>query len=85
MKYLITYDLHAPVQNYEPLIKAIKGYGKWAKIGQSSWAVKTEQSAISVRDNLEQHIDRNDKLFVCAFSEWASWGLSEEVTDWLKK
>ena len=85
MKYLITYDLHAPVQNYKPLIMTIKEYGKWAKIGQSSWIVKTEKSAISVRDNLKQHIDKNDKLFVCAFSGWASYGLSEEVTDLLKK
>lgn len=82
--YLINYDLKKPGQNYDDLIDAIKSYGKWAKISRSCWAVKTNKTAAQIRDHLEQYIDSSDVLFVCHFSEWASYNLSKEVTDWLK-
>lgn len=83
MKYLINYDLKNPGQKYDDLIKAIKAFGAWAKISSSCWAIKTNQSAVQIRDNLKLHIDKNDILFVCDFDDWASYNLSKEVVDWL--
>lgn len=83
MKYLITYDLHAPEKEYTPLIAAIKAYGKWAKIGRSCWAIKTSQSAAAIRDKLHPLLDSDDVLFVCPFSDWASTNLSDQVVNWL--
>lgn len=83
-KHLINYDLNNPGQNYDSLIEAIKAYGYWAKICKSCWAVKTDDTDAQIRDNLNQHIDTNDTLFVCAFDGWASLGLSDKVVEWLK-
>lgn len=82
-KYLITYDLYAPGKDYDQLIEAIKAYGNWAKICKSCWAIKADSSSAAIRDNLKQYIDANDRLFVCPFSDWASYNLPKEVVDWL--
>lgn len=83
MRYLINYDLHAPEQNYEELIKAIKKYDH-VKICRSCWAVETTKTAVQIRDELKQCIDSNDVLFVCGLGTWASRNL-KEAADWLNK
>lgn len=85
MKFLINYDLKTPGRNYDDLIKVIKAYGTWANICRSCWSIQTTQTAAQIRDNLKQYIDTNDILFVCDYDNWASYGLSQEVADWLKK
>ena len=83
MKYIIDYDLRAPGRNYDDLITAIKAYGSWAKICKSTWAIKSDSSSAAIRDNLMQYIDKNDVLFVAAFSGWSSLNLPKDVVDWL--
>ncbi len=83
MTYLITYDLKNPGQKYDNLIDAIKAYGIWAKISSSCWAIKTNQTAAQICDNLMLYIDANDILFVCDFDDWASYNLNKEVVNWL--
>lgn len=83
MTYLINYDLSIPGQNYAQLISAIQSYGSWAKISRSCWMIKTEQSAVQIRDHLSPFIDKNDLLFICLFSNWASLNLRKEITDWI--
>ena len=39
---LIAYDLNAPGQNYDDLIKAIKGLGAWWHHLDSTWLVKSD-------------------------------------------
>ena len=84
-KHLINYDLFTPGKNYDDLIDAIKAYGYWAKICKSCWAIKSDDSDAQIRTNLKQYIDSNDRLFVCAFDGWASYGLPDEVATWLKE
>lgn len=83
-KHLINYDLNAPVQNYDTLIEAIKAYGEWAKISQSCWAVKTNETDEEIRDKLRRYIDHNDVIFVCAFDGWFSQNLPNGIVSWLK-
>lgn len=83
MTYLITYDLFTPGKNYEPLITAIMQYGSWAKLGYSCWAVRSDLTAVQIRDELAPLLDTNDRLFVCAFTNWASFHFSEDVLHWL--
>ena len=83
MTYLINYDLSTPGQNYAPLICAIQSYGSWAKINRSCWIIKTEQNAVQIRDYLSPFIDKNDLLFICQFSNWASLNFRKEITDWI--
>ena len=85
-RYIITYDLSAPGRNYDALYEGIKAYGTWGRITESSWAIVTSDTAATVRDNLSQVVDSNDKLFVGTLSApWASWGLGKDIGDWLRE
>lgn len=84
MRYIITYGLAAPGQNYDQLIRLIKSYPKWAHITESSWAIITTESRQEVRDYLVAALDRNDKLLVGDLHLTAWTGLNKEVAAWLK-
>ena len=82
--YIISYDLHKPGQNYEELLKRIKSYPNWARLGGSAYVIQTENSHVQVRDYLNEVLDTNDKIFVGTVSAPAAWyGLGEEVSNWL--
>ena len=70
---IISYDLCAPGRNYDELYKAIKAYGTWAHITESTWFVKTESSCVEVRDELLSHLDKNDRIFVGELTGVAAW------------
>lgn len=82
--YVVTYDLSQPGRNYEDLYKLIKAYGTWAKITESSWAIKTEQDSKQIRDNLKSALDSNDTILVGRLGACAWMGLSKKVSDWLQ-
>ena len=85
MVLIISYDLCAPGRNYENLIKRIRQYGSWAKLGQSAFLINTNYSPIQVRDNLMQVLDRNDKLYVGVAPAPAAWsGMPNDVTQWIQ-
>ena len=84
--YAVTYDLFKSGQNYDELIKAIKGYSNWCHLQQSVWLVVSSNTAQEVRDHLRRYIDSNDKLFVGKMAGEGAWyGHTQEVSDWLKK
>jgi hypothetical protein len=85
MVHVITYDLRKPGRDYSDLYDAIKSYESWAHPLESVWFVDTQTAPGEVRDYLKQHIDSNDKLFVCRLvHHWASFNLSDKVIEWLK-
>ena len=82
--YIISYDLSQPGQNYEELLKRIKSYSQWARLGGSAYIIMTDKSHTEIRDNLLEVLDKNDKLFVGTVSAPAAWyGLGSEVSNWL--
>ena len=83
-RYIVTYDLHAPNQNYDALVERIQSYPTWAHLMQSTWAVVTPQTSEQIRDNLRLALDGNDILFVGVLGRSAWYGLTSEVSDWLK-
>lgn len=85
MSKIITYDLCQPGQNYEDLISAIKEYSKWARVTESTWIIVTDDSCETIRNNLVQHIDTNDRLFVAKLSGEAAWRNVKCKNDWLKE
>lgn len=86
MTLLIGYDLNSPGQNYDNLIKTIKGIGAWWHYLDSTWLVTTSKSPTAVRDLLKPHIDSDDELLVLDVSNdnWASYGLQQSGNDWLR-
>lgn len=86
--HLISYDLigHETAESYKSLITAIKDCKNWAKPLESTWLVKTELSAVQIRDILRSYLDTNDKLLVVEVaSDWASISLPEKVVEWMHK
>lgn len=83
--YQITYDLRKQ-RDYQSLHARIKAYGTWCRPLESTWVISTPQSAVQVRDNLKAVMDRDDGLLVTRLQGDAAWyGVTAEVTDWLKK
>ncbi len=84
--YLIGYDLDKPGQDYEDLYKAIKDIGTWWHCLDSTWLIKSNLSAVSIRDRLMKIMDNNDKLLVARLSNEVAWfGFDGNCSDWLKK
>lgn len=84
--YMVGYDLNSPGQDYSDLIAAIKSYGTWWHHLDSTWIVVTNQTAVQVRDNLLQHMDKNDEILVAAIGAPAAWsGFIEKGSQWLKE
>ena len=82
---IISYDLCAPGRNYDALYKAIKAYGTWAHITESTWFVKTGSSCVEVANNLLAHLDKNDRLFVGELTGSAAWNNTLCDSSYLKQ
>jgi hypothetical protein len=81
---MISYDLENPAQSYEPLIRLIKAYPGWARLGDFAYLISTDETPEQVRDALLRVLDRNDKVYVGVASAPAAWyGLTDEVSQWI--
>ena len=83
--YIISYDLRKPGRNYDSLYGAIRAYGAFAHIHESVWAVVTNKSAVQIRDDLSQHLDANDRIFVVRSGVESAWRGTICTGDWLKQ
>lgn len=81
--YLVTYDLRKE-RNYEALHNAIKSYGLWAKILESTWAVVSDKTAMEVTNHLKNSIDNDDGIFVVKSASEAAWTGVNCSNEWLK-
>ena len=83
--YIISYDLVSAGQNYEALLKIIRSYSSWARLGGSAYIIATDDTAVQVRDKLRKVLGRNDKLFVGVINAPAAWiGLGDGVSQWIR-
>lgn len=81
--YIISYDLRKD-RDYEALYEAIKSYGTWAHITESTWAVTTSKSAVQVREHLSSVMDNDDRLFISKSGVEAAWINVICKSQWLK-
>ena len=87
-KYLISYDLGGPEtrQDYTNLITYIKNYNHWAKPLKSVWFIATDKDVATVRDELRNLMDSNDKVLVIEVTgNWGTFGIEKIVTDWMQE
>ncbi|MCA9591394.1 MAG: hypothetical protein KC657_39130 [Myxococcales bacterium] len=82
--YIISYDLSEDA-DYAEVIAAIKAYGTWAHITQSTWAVKSSESAVEIRDNLAALMPDGSRLFVVKSGSGAAWRNVMCKNTWLKE
>lgn len=81
---LITYDLKKPGQDYSDLLKYIKGHA-WARLSESSYAIKTSKSVETVYDEVRQSMDADDFVYVINLKRpYVGYG-KKTVNEWLEK
>lgn len=84
--FLIGYDLNQAGQDYNTLIEKIKDLGTWWHCLDSTWIIKSNSTAVDIRDHLRQFIDGNDEILVVKLTGDAAWyGFSAEGSNWLKQ
>ncbi|AYA02261.1 SinR family protein [Acinetobacter sp. WCHAc010034] len=85
--YMIGYDLNKSGKNYSGLTEKIKEIsGTWWHHLDSTWIVKSEKSAVEIRDLLSPFIDADDELLVAGLSGDAAWkGFNSKGSEWIKK
>lgn len=81
---MVSYDLFNPGQNYEQLIRRIKNYPSWAKLGGSAYLISTPNTPEQVRNELRLYLDRNDKLYVGMAPAPSAWvNMPNDVSNWI--
>jgi hypothetical protein len=84
--YLISYDLHdSGADEYDSVFDYIKSYSAgWAYINESLWAIKTNKSAVVIRDELYAKTNKKSRIFVIKSGIEAAWSNVICSNQWLK-
>lgn len=70
---IITYDLCSSGKNYDELYNYIKGFSSWAHITESTWFISTNKSCCTIRDEIANITDSDDRIFVAELTGVAAW------------
>jgi len=83
--FLIGYDLNKTGQDYTSLKDAIKKLGTWWHCLDSTWIIKSDSTAVNIRNYLQGFIDSNDELLVLNVTgaERAWTGFNTDCSNWL--
>lgn len=81
--YVITYDL-VNNSDYEALYNAIKSYGAWGRITESTWVIVTSRNSAMIRDHLMQFLKPSDRILVVKTAHAAAWHNTLASNEWVK-
>lgn len=82
---IVIYDLMQPNRNYDELYEYLKSFSEWAHISDSAWFILTDESCVTIRDEIMQIIDSNDTVFVAELNGAAAWHNLICDSDYLKE
>jgi hypothetical protein len=83
--FIISYDLKdGKEEDYNNLYEAIKKYGAWAHITESTWAIVTEIDPTTIRDELKEIVPEKSSIFVVKTDHLAAWSNVKCSNKWLK-
>jgi hypothetical protein len=81
---IIVFNLTNPAQNRESVIRKIKAFGKFARLGDSAYLISTDAETEAVRDRLLKVLDAEDRVFVGTAPAPSAWyGMPESVSKWI--
>jgi CRISPR-associated endonuclease Cas2 len=79
MRFLVTYDLKRPGQNYQPLWDALVKLGA-KRVLESVWYLRgNSYTAAQLREYLWTFMDQNDRLLVVRFDDWAGYNVMNDI------
>jgi hypothetical protein len=70
--YEVSYDLHQPGRNYEPLWTRLAAWSA-GRVLESVWVMPEASSAAAIRDDLIKYMDANDSLLVSGMTGETAW------------
>ena len=76
--FFVAYDLDKPGQDYEDLWTELEDLGA-KRVQESVWALRYDGKTVALRDLLQQHIDKNDRLLVVRSAHWAGCGSMSDI------
>ncbi len=82
MRYLISYDLKTPGQDYQSLHDALNNLDA-TRVLRSQWVTRRSgTTAANIRDHLSQYMNSNDRLLVVAIdgTGWAGKNLITKIS-----
>ncbi len=80
-RFLVSYDLITPGQEYPRLVEELKRLGG-KKVLASQWAVHVDKTAVELRDHIWGFMDANDRLLISDLeSNWAGMRLKGKIND----
>ena len=83
MIYAVNYDLKEPDRNYKALHNAIKSCGKFWHYLDSTWLVDTDLDANEIWEQLEPHVDKNDRVLVIGVTQDYTGQLPKKAWEWI--
>lgn len=83
---LVGYDLNRPGQDHERLWDRLKEFGTWWRHLDSTWLVRTELTAVQLRNEVRPLLGSSDELLVIDVTgkSWAGTGFSDHAYSWLR-
>ncbi len=82
---IVSYDLCNENKNYDDLYKYLKSFPAWAHITESTWFISSEKACTTIRDEIHDVVDSDDRIFVAELTGTAAWRNLICDSDYLKK
>ena len=77
-RFIVSYDLLRPGQNYHQLFNALEVLGAKRAL-LSLWVLRGDYKALSIRDHLMRYIDQNDRVIVTEMGDWATYNSMVDI------
>lgn len=83
--YIVTFQTESE-ETLELIKQTLISYNIFCPINSSCWAIKTDESAVQIRDKLMDLVDDSDRIFVVRSGTEAAWynSFGDKHDEWLK-
>lgn len=82
---IVSYDLCNSGKNYDDLYEYLKSFSGWAHIAESTWFISSDKSCVTIRNEIENIVDSDDRIFVAELTGVAAWRNVLCKSDYLKE
>jgi len=84
--YIVTFQPNSEASRAK-IVEKLKSFAWYCPIHNYCWAIKTDKTAVSVREEVDSVMDASERIFVIKSGIEAAWRntYGEKNSEWLKK